>query len=138
VTESAMESTTKDKAPVNRARGLMFALAGWLVPGLGHLLLRRRGKAAAYFVCVAALAITGLIMRGGVFAASASDLFDRLGFYANLGLGGFYFLARALWVGAPDIAHASGDYGTRIFAAAGVLNLLAVLEAFEIGSGRRE
>jgi hypothetical protein len=76
-------------------------------------------------------------MRGGVFSANPSDLFDRLGFFADLGAGGFYFLSHVIQSAGPDIAHASGDYGTRMFATAGMLNLLTVLEAYEIGSGRR-
>lgn len=116
--------------------GIVAAVAGWIVPGLGHLLLRRWSKAAIYFLCVGSLALAGLAMRGGVFGASADDLFDRLGFFADLGGGIFYFLAHQLQAAGPDIAHATGDYGTRLFAAAGMLNFLTVLEAYDIGRGR--
>jgi hypothetical protein len=76
-------------------------------------------------------------MRGGIFNAGATDVFDRLGFFADMGAGVFYFLAQVIQTAGPDVAHASGDYGTRLFAAAGMLNLLTVLEAYEIGRGRR-
>jgi hypothetical protein len=72
-------------------------------------------------------------MRGGVFGPTAEDLFDRLGFMADLGAGIFYFLAHQFQTAGPDVAHATGDYGTRLFAAAGMLNLLTVLEAYDIG-----
>jgi hypothetical protein len=117
--------------------GIVAAIAGWVVPGLGHLLLRRWSKAAVYFLCVGGLAYVGLIMRGGVFMAGSNDLFDRLGFFADAGTGIWYFLAHSIQTSGPDVAHASGDYGTRMFATAGMLNLLTVLEAYEIGSGRR-
>jgi hypothetical protein len=113
--------------------GIVAAVAGWLVPGLGHLVLRRWTKAAVYFLCVGGLACVGLAMRGGVFSAGAEDLFDRLGFFADLGAGAFYFLAHQIQAAGPDVAHATGDYGTRLFAAAGMLNLLTVLEAYDIG-----
>src|SRR6202021_352371 len=58
---------------------IVAALAGWLVPGLGHLVLRRWSKAAVYFLCIGGLACAGLAMRGGVFGAGAEDLFARLG-----------------------------------------------------------
>ena len=133
-----MEETTKKEAATGSlAMGVAACVAGWIVPGLGHLLLRRWSKAAVYFLCVGGLACAGLVMRGGVFAAGAHDLFDILGFYADLGTGGFYFLAHLIQTAGPDVAHASGDYGTRMFATAGMLNLLTVLEAYEIGSGRR-
>ena len=114
------------------------AVAGWIVPGLGHLILRKWDKAVVYFLAVAALAVTGLLMRGNVFTASgAGDAFDMLGFFADLGSGIFYFLSHSINAAGPDVSRAAGDNGTRLFATAGVLNLLCVLEAFQIGLGRK-
>jgi hypothetical protein len=129
------EAITNEAGKGNQAMGFAAAVAGWIVPGLGHLLLRRWSKAAIYFLCVGTLACAGLAMRGGVFGASSEDLFDKLGFFADLGAGIFYFLAHQLQAVGPDVAHASGDYGTRLFAAAGMLNFLTVLEAYDIGRG---
>jgi hypothetical protein len=129
------ETKTNEPAKGNQLIGILAAVAGWFVPGLGHLILRRWSKAAVYFLCVGGLACAGLAMRGGVFGAGAEDLFDRLGFFADLGAGMFYFLAHQIQTAGPDIAHATGDYGTRLFAAAGMLNLLTVLEAYEAGLG---
>lgn len=123
----------KEAGRGNQAMGFAAAIAGWLVPGLGHLLLRRWSKAAVYFLCIGALACAGLAMRGGIFGFNAEDLFDRLGFFADMGAGVFYFLAHQLQPSGPDVAHATGDYGTRLFAAAGMLNLLTVLEAYDLG-----
>ena len=61
-----------------------------------------------------------------------------LGFLADLGTGIFYFLARTHQSRGPDVSRAAGDYGTRLIATAGVLNLLCVLEAFQIGFAPRE
>jgi hypothetical protein len=114
------------------------AAAAWIVPGLGHLILRKWDKAMVYFLAVAALAVTGLLMRGNVFTASgAGDAFDMLGFFADLGSGIFYFLSHSINAAGPDVSRAAGDNGTRLFATAGVLNLLCVLEAFQIGLGRK-
>jgi hypothetical protein len=131
------ETLKKEEGTGSLAMGISAGLAGWIVPGLGHLLLRRWSKAGVYFLCVGGLACAGLVMRGGVFMAGAEDLFDRLGFFADIGTGGFYFLAHMIQTAGPDVAHAPGDYGTRMFATAGMLNLLTVLEAYEIGRGRR-
>jgi Family of unknown function (DUF6677) len=129
------QAIKKEEGTGNLAMGIFAAVAGWIVPGLGHLLLRRWSKAAAYFLCIGALAYVALAMRGGVFSSGEADMFDRLGFFADLGTGGFYFLAHWIQTAGPDLAHATGDYGTRMFATAGMLNLLTVLEAFEIGRG---
>ena len=113
------------------------AVAAWAVPGLGHLLLRRWGSALVYFLAVGALAVTGLELRGHIFSATTGDAFDLLGFLADLGAGVFYFLSKLIENGGPDVSRAAGDYGTRFFATAGVLNLLCVLEAHEIARGRK-
>ena len=131
------EAVKREQSTGSPALGISVAVAGWAIPGLGHLLLRQWGKALVYFLCVGGLACAGLAMRGGVFSANPSDLFDRLGFFADLGAGGFYFLSHMIQSAGPDVAHASGDYGTRMFATAGMLNLLTVLEAYEIGRGWR-
>jgi hypothetical protein len=131
------KANNKEGPSASLAMGIVAGVAGWIVPGLGHLLLRRWAKAGVYFLCVGGLACVGLMMRGGVFMAGALDLFDRLGFFADIGTGIFYFLAHLIQTAGPDVAHASGDYGTRMFATAGMLNLLTVMEAYEIGRGRR-
>ena len=132
-----LSEAVKEQGTGSLALGITVALAGWAVPGLGHLVLRRWAKAAVYFLCVGGLACAGLAMRGAIFDAGATDIFDRLGFFADLGAGVFYFLGHMIQTAAPDVAHASGDYGTRLFATAGMLNLLTVLEAYDIGRGRR-
>ena len=127
-----MAENEKTGTKGNQSLAVSAAVAGWLVPGLGHLLLRRWGKALGYFVAVAVLAVVGLRMRGDVFTYGG-DAFGNLGFLADLGAGVFYFLAHTIDAAGPDVSRAAGDYGTRLIATAGVLNLLCVLEAFQIG-----
>ena len=136
-TKAAKAIQAKDEAPPSTVRGLAAALCAWIVPGLGHAMLRRWPKALAYFIAVGVLAVVGLTMRGDVLPASSQDAFDRLGFVADLGTGGFYFFSKTLEPAGPDDSKAAGDYGTRIFAAAGVLNFLIILEAYEIGRRNR-
>jgi hypothetical protein len=136
-TKPAKATQAKDEAPPSTVRGLAAALCAWIVPGLGHAMLRRWPKALAYFIAVGVLAVVGLTMRGDVLPASSQDAFDRLGFVADLGTGGFYFFSKTLEPAGPDDSKAAGDYGTRIFAAAGVLNFLIILEAYEIGRRNR-
>ncbi len=121
----------------NSALAIVVVVAAWLVPGLGHLLLRKWRRAVVYFLAVGALAVTGLVLRGNIFSASSGDAFDLLGFFADLGAGVFYFVSKFIENGGPDVSRAGGDYGTRFFATAGVLNLLCVLEAQEIARGRK-
>ena len=116
---------------------LAIAVAGWIVPGMGHLLLKMWGRALACFLTVGLLVIFGAGMRGNVFTSNGNDAFDTLGYLADLGAGSFYFVARTLETNGPDVSRADGDYGTRFLAAAGVLNLLAALHAYEAARGRK-
>lgn len=126
------------KTSINPALALLAAAAGWLVPGLGHALLQRWGKAIVYFFAVGVLALVGLWMRGNVFSSNSADAFDMLGFLADIGNGLFYFLAGTINPAGGDVSRASGDYGTRLFATAGVLNFLFVLEVLQTGFGSKE
>lgn len=114
-----------------------MAIAAWMVPGLGHLMLRRRGRAITFFAAVAGLAVTGYVMRGNVFPLRSNDPFGTLGFLADAGSGVFYLFSRVFEAAGPDVSRAAGDYGTRFIAAAGVVNILSAIDAYEIASGRR-
>ncbi len=115
----------------------VFAIAGWIVPGLGHLLQGRWGRACVFLIAVGGLAVTGLMMRGNVFPPHSDDPFGTLGFLADAGSGAFYYLALFFEPGGADLSLAAGEYGTRLIAAAGIVNILGALDAYEIASGRR-
>ena len=119
------------------ALALVIGVAGWLVPGLGHLLMKMWGRALACFLTVGVLVILGAGMRGNVFNSNGNDAFDTLGYLADLGTGTFYLMARSLETKGADVSHSGGDYGTRFLATAGVLNLLAALHAYEAARGRK-
>jgi len=116
---------------------LPIAIAAWILPGLGHVILRRWGRGLAFSVAAAGLAIAGYLMRGNVFPPPSGDLFGTIGFLADAGSGAMYLLARVFERAGPDVSRAAGDYGTRFIAAAGVVNLLAAFDAYEIARGRR-
>ena len=115
----------------------VIGVAGWLVPGLGHALMKMWGRAVMCFLTVGTLVILGAGMRGNVFSSTANDAFNWLGYLADLGTGTFYLVARSLETGGADVSHAGGDYGTRFLATAGVLNLLSALHAYEAARGRK-
>jgi len=135
------DETTAPVAPPQDSRreamAYVIGVAGWLVPGLGHALMKMWGRAAMCFLTVGMLVILGTGMRGNVFSTSGNDAFDSLGYLADLGTGTFYLLARSLETNGADVSHAGGDYGTRFLATAGVLNLLAALHAYEAARGRK-
>jgi hypothetical protein len=134
------ETAAPEAPPVDSKRevfALAIAVAGWIVPGLGHALLKMWGRAVACFLTAGLLVLFGAGMRGNIFTSDGNDAFDTLGYLADLGAGSFYFVAKSLETSGPDVSRAEGDYGTRFLAAAGVLNLLAALHAYEAARGRK-
>jgi hypothetical protein len=135
IASAGLAFETEEERSVVRA--VAVAMAGWLLPGLGHALLKMWGRALAIFLTVGFLVYLGAGMRGNVFPPGGDDAFARLGYLADAGTGAFYLVARALESAGSDVSHADGDYGTRFLATAGVLNLLAALHAYEAARGRK-
>jgi hypothetical protein len=106
------------------------------VPGLGHAVLGQWSRAVVFFVSVVVLAAAGVLLRGNIFSSNTADLFELLGYLADLGAGVLYPVARSAGI-AADVSRAAGDYGTRFFAAAGALNLLCAFDAYAIATGRK-
>jgi hypothetical protein len=132
---STGEMVPGDSGRERRAFGI--GVAAWILPGLGHALQKMWGRALACFLTVGALVVIGAGMRGNLFTSEGGDAFASLGYIADLGAGSFYLVARSLEPNGPDVSRAEGDYGTRFLAAAGVLNLLAALHAYEAARGRK-
>jgi hypothetical protein len=131
-------AATRPAGDAGELKAVILAIAAWLIPGLGHALQRHWGRAVIYFSSVGGLVAIGVAMHGNIFTwDGANDAFDFLGFLSNLGTGIFYFMAHSLGGASVDVSRAAGDYGTRFLAVAGVLNLLSVLEAYEIARGRK-
>lgn len=118
-------------------RAFAFGVAAWVLPGLGHALLKMWGRAVGCFLTVGLLVVIGAGMRGNLFTSDGGDAFASLGYVADLGAGSFYLVAKLLETNGSDVSHADGDYGTRFLATAGVLNLLAALHAYEAARGRK-
>ena len=129
-------SEVEDEGP-GAVRGIFIIIAAWFLPGLGHLMQRRLGRATAGFIAVGAMALMGLWMRGTIFPPHGDDAFGVLGFIADAGAGIFYLLAHSIEKNGADISRAAGDYGTRLLATSGVINMLFVLDALEISLGRK-
>ena len=109
----------------------------WLVPGLGHLLQKKTVKAAVFFAGILALLAMGVVMKGKFYDTSVMHPLLLLGFLGDLGNGLFYFADQFLNLAAGDIKAVTYHYGTAYMAAAGLLNYLVALNAFDIAKGRK-
>ena len=133
-------STTKAKveeaAPVNMLAVVAPAI-GWLIPGLGHIIQKRWIRGLLIMVSVAALFLLGLAMQGRIYKANGGDILDILGFIGDVGAGALYIITLAMDWGQGAIAFATADYGTKFMIVAGLLNFIAVADAYHIAIGKK-
>jgi TM2 domain-containing membrane protein YozV len=111
-------------------------IAGWLVPGAGHFLLRKWGRGALLSVSILAMFALGILMQGKLYAG-AHDILDILGLAGDLGSGLLYIVSRALGLGADQVQVTTADYGTRFIVVAGLLNVIAAVDAHNLRTGRK-
>ena len=111
---------------------------GWLIPGAGHLIQKRWIRGALLFLSIASLFWLGLAMQGRIYKANGGDILDILGFVGNVGAGAFYFITLAQDWGQGAIAFATADYGTKFMIVAGLLNFIAVADAYHIAIGKKK
>ena len=110
---------------------------GWLIPGAGHIIQRRWIRGLLLLVSITSLFVLGLMMRGRIYRPNGGDILDMLGFIGDIGAGGLYIVTRAMDWGQGAIAHATADYGTKFMIVAGLLNLIAVADAYHIAIGKK-
>ena len=119
----------------------IVALA-WFIPGGGHFLLKRAGRGAILAGCVVLMFLLGLMMRGAMFQWQTGDLLTTViycgGFIGDMMSGVLFLLARAFGYDQVDAAGHVHDYGTKFLVAAGLLNILAMVDAYEIATGRKD
>ena len=117
-------------------------LIGWIIPGGGHFFLKRRGRGLLILASVTLMFLFGLFMRGMMFTPERGDILTTLinygGFASDLASGALYFAASMFGYAQPDTAGAVHDYGTKFLVTAGLLNVLAMVDAYEIAAGRKD
>jgi TM2 domain-containing membrane protein YozV len=137
-TVMATSVTAKTQAPAAASTApLLCLLAGWLVPGAGHFLLKKPIRGALLFVSVVAMFAIGIGLQGKIHQFNPSDLLETLGFLAQLGNGLLYVLARILDWGHASVQTAVEDYGTKFIIVGGLLNIISAIDAHSLASGRK-
>jgi len=117
--------------------GYLVLAAGWLIPGAGHLMLRKYARAALLFAAIATMFAVGIALGGKVYSPNTGDLLDILGFVGDLGGGAFFLLAHLLGLGQNPVLVTIADYGTKFIVVGGMLNVIAAVDAHSIAIGRK-
>jgi hypothetical protein len=142
LTWSLAEQAKAHAAPQNASSWIAPVLVGWIVPGGGHFLLKKTGRGALILASVLLMFLFGLGMRGMMFTPEKGDILTTLinygGFIGDIASGALYFGAAMFGYSQPDMPGDVHDYGTKFLVTAGLLNVLAMVDAFEIATGKKD
>jgi len=138
-TPNKVAAATKPAAAGKKSdQGFVYLplIAGWLVPGAGHFLLGKWVRGTLLAVSILAMFVLGLAMQGKLYT-SASDILSLLGMAGDLGSGLLYVISRAMGLGSQPIQTTVADYGTKFIVVAGLLNVIAAVDAHNLRTGRK-
>lgn len=141
---------TDDASGTKVARWLLFV--AWLIPGLGHWLLGKRRRAGIFAGLVVASFVTGSLLHGELAVPQANSPLSWFFTFGCLG-NGILYLVRLLALNGldgifsaafPYGLHGGGDpitagffYGKTFLYTAGLMNLLVVLDVYDIARGEK-
>ena len=130
-----MRATTAEQT---QSGGLvLLCLASWAIPGAGHLWQGRRQKGLVFLLALPLMFALGLALRGRLFPFDLSEPLVGLAAFADLGMGIPYLIASALGLGAGDVRAVTYEYGNAFLIVAGLMNLLVVIDAYDVALGRK-
>ena len=134
-------ATVSNKAPAGKAaeQGFVYLplIAGWLVPGAGHFLLHKWVRGTLLAASIVLMFALGLAMHGKLYSG-AQDILDLLGMVGDLGNGAMFFVGKLLGLGAAPVQVTTADYGSKFIVVAGLLNVIAAVDAHNLRTGRKE
>jgi uncharacterized protein DUF6677 len=131
-------AASKPSAAKQSNRGFVYLplIAGWLFPGAGHFLQRKWIRGTLLSVSIIAMFALGLAMQGELYT-SAQDILHMLGMAGDVGTGLLYFISRAAGWGSQPVQTTVADYGTKFIVVAGLLNIIAAVDAHNLRTGRK-
>jgi TM2 domain-containing membrane protein YozV len=120
-------------------RAVVSMLLAWAIPGSGHLYLGRRGRGIVFFAIVVTMFVVGLSIDGGLYTLTGSrgSWLRVMASYASMGSGFMYFLANRIGA-AGNVVSNTFEYGSTFMLTAGLMNLLLVLDCYDIANGRKK
>lgn len=132
-------SPASEKEPASASpRAVMAAALAWLIPGAGHILLKRRGRGVFFLVLVMLSLAIGCSLHGLLPWQWSGSPLKVLATLGSMGSGAAYFVLRFVVGYQGDIDAPGFEYGKAFIVTAGLMNLLLVLDAWDIALGRKE
>ena len=139
-----IDTTRSEETP---SSAWLIGLAAWAVPGLGHFLQGRWLRGLLLGGAVWTMFLIGFALGGHLFTINSRDLglaalVPALWMVGDLGSGILYvfcWLMSLVFVDTPEAAaRVTFEYGNTFLVVAGLLNYLAMLDAFDLAAGRKQ
>jgi hypothetical protein len=124
----------------SKANPWLSAILAWLFPGAGHIWQGRVLRGFLLGAIVWALFIIGVLLGGHLYSVfeSGAGLLSYVFGVCDLGTGLLYVTSRSLEIATQEQAKLpTSEYGNVFLTIAGLLNYLLILDAFDIGVGRK-
>lgn len=90
-----------------------------------------------FLVAVPLMFAIGLAIEGRLFPFDFSDPLVGLAAFANLGNGVPYLVAAMFGLGTGQVRAVTYEYGNAYLIVAGLLNMLVVVDAYDMALGRK-
>jgi hypothetical protein len=127
---------TETAAAPTRAWTAVFL--AWVFPGMGHWYLGRRKRALLYTAVVTITFLLGVSFQGRLYSPEAGAPLTLLATFAVFGSGLLNIAARLLLANSRGaILAVTYEYGCAFLLTSGLMNLLLMLDAYDIASGRK-
>lgn len=126
------------RPPEPLAKTLLALAAALALPGAGHFVLGRRVRAGLFLVLVLVSLSVGLYLEGKLFAPVPGQPLSYLGTFGAMGMGLLYFILRFVTGYEGTVEGAGYEYGTAFLITAGLMNLLLLLDVWDLAAGGKE
>ena len=127
--------------PIPKWKAYVLSVLTLLVPGLSHWFLGKRKRAILLFLIVSATFAVGLSLEGALFSFGAPNWLYRLGALAEAGLGLPYLIGIFTSIAKLNPIETSSvmfGYGNVFLVTSGLMNMLLIMDAFDIAIGRKD
>jgi hypothetical protein len=140
--QEAGQNNRQENAQAGAAKATASCIAGLLIPGLGHALNKKWARAIIFFLSISIMVALGLQMHGRLFnpefELKFENIFGILKFVSQAGAGLLYWIPWFNGSGAGDPTAYTYDYANLFLYVAGLLNMLVVVDVFDISLGRKQ
>jgi hypothetical protein len=138
----------------------MPCLLAWALPGLGHLFLGKHQRGVVFCIVVLATLMLGLASDGAASVIDRERPLSYLATFDNLAIGPLDLAGRYLTFGRlvyrlplseqdplridmterlrTKMRSVTYEYGSTFLLAAGLMNILLILDVFDISTGRKD